>query len=496
MSNLPNSNTAPFSRANLRELFGETTLGEQATTALPRDFRAIGVSTDTRTLQAGNIFVALVGERFDGHSLIAEAVQKGASLILANNDASIVSIGAPLLRVENTLHALGELAHFHRSRFEIPVVAVAGAAGKTTTKEMIACVLAQEYTVLKTEGNFNNQVGVPLTLLRLEESHTAAVVEIGTNEPGEIEILSNIVAPTHGIITNIGKEHLEKLIDLDGVEREETALFRHLELTGGTAIINLDDERVRKQSAYMASQCTYTLAARAERKADIAAAVDFAPSGEPKMSFSYKIGKKRATADVQLNVVGLTMAQNALAAAAVGCTLGVSLGNIASALRKFVPTASEAGYGRMVVEKIIVDQHEITLFNDCYNANPTSMLAALETLRTLPKAHVKHRKIVLLGDMRELGDFAESEHVQLVEMLAGASWLDMAILTGAEMLAAYAAFAKNHSAPANITLAADAAESAEQLRTTLKAGDTLLVKGSRGMKLEEVISLLTASSSH
>jgi UDP-N-acetylmuramoyl-tripeptide--D-alanyl-D-alanine ligase len=145
----------------------------------------------------------------------------------------------------------------------------------------------------------------------------------------------------------------------------------------------------------------------------------------------------------------------------------------------------------MVVEKIIVDQHEITLFNDCYNANPTSMLAALETLRTLPKAHVKHRKIVLLGDMRELGDFAESEHVQLVEMLAGASWLDMAILTGAEMLAAYAAFAKNHSAPANITLAADAAESAEQLRTTLKAGDTLLVKGSRGMKLEEVISLRT-----
>jgi UDP-N-acetylmuramyl pentapeptide synthase len=220
MSNLPdrnqNHNTAPFSRANLRELFGE-----QTNTVLPRDFRALGVSTDTRTLQAGNIFVALVGERFDGHSLISEAVQKGASLVVVNENTtvSLASVGAPCLRVENTLHALGELAHFHRSRFEIPVVAVAGAAGKTTTKEMITCVLGQEYTVLKTEGNFNNQIGVPLTLLRLEESHTVAVIEIGTNEPGEIEILSNIVAPTHGIITNIGKEHLEKLIDLDGVER-------------------------------------------------------------------------------------------------------------------------------------------------------------------------------------------------------------------------------------------------------------------------------------
>jgi UDP-N-acetylmuramoyl-tripeptide--D-alanyl-D-alanine ligase len=209
------------------------------------------------------------------------------------------------------------------------------------------------------------------------------------------------------------------------------------------------------------------------------------------MSFSYKIGKKRATADVQLSVLGLTMAQNALAAAAVGCTLGVSLGNIVSALRKFTPAASEAGYGRMVVQKVSVENQEITLFNDCYNANPTSMFAALETLRTLPKAHTKQRKVVLLGDMRELGDSAESEHVQLLELLADASWLDAAVLTGAEMHTAYSAFTKNHTAPPMMTLAADAAECVKQLRTTLKSGDTLLVKGSRGMKLENVVSLLT-----
>lgn len=457
--------------------------------ALPRDFRATGVSTDTRTIEAGNIFVALVGERFDAHTLIPEAVQKGASCIIANESflTQNARIDAPYIGVPNTLHALAELAHFHRLRFEIPIVAVAGAAGKTTTKEMIATVLAQEYDVLKTEGNFNNQVGVPLTLLRLAEHHTAAVVEIGTNEPGEIEILSNIVAPTHGLITNIGKEHLEKLIDIDGVEREETALFRHLELTGGTAIINLDDERLRKQSAYIASQCTYSLAPRSVRKADLSAAVTLASNGEPMMNFAYKIGQQRATADVQLSVVGQTMAQNALAAAAVGCALGVSLGNIASGLRKFQPAASEAGYGRMVVETLHTAGGDITLLNDCYNANPTSMLAALDTLRTLPKATPQSRKIVLLGDMRELGDSAHAEHITLVKMLNTASWLDTTVFIGEEMHRAFVTLAET-TTTTSLHLARDTAEAASLLRSLAKAGDTVLVKGSRGMKLETVVA--------
>lgn len=492
MSNLPQQNSAPFSFSDLDEIFGNLAVEQ-----LPKTFFAQGISTDTRTLQKGNIFIALVGEKFDAHSLIPEAVEKGAALIIANeNTIHEASIPVPLLLVSNTLHALGSMAQFHRYRFEIPIVAVAGAAGKTTTKEMIASVLQSDYRVLKTEGNFNNQVGVPLTLLRLEKLHAAAVIEIGTNEPGEIEILSNIVAPTHGIITNIGKEHLEKLIDLDGVEREETALFRHLEITGGTAIINQDDERLRKHSAYLPSQCTYSLAPRSERKADISASVVFSDAGEPIMSFSYKIGQKRATAEVQLQVVGITMAQNALAATAVALTLGVGLGTIASALRKFLPTSSDAGYGRMVVEKLNVHGHTVTLLNDCYNANPISMMAALETLHTIPKTHAKQHKIALLGDMRELGESSEKEHSELLKTLESSSWLDLAIITGKEMQKAFQA--QNIHRLDSLRFAENNSESAEILRSLakqgfMKEGDMLLVKGSRGMKLEEVIASLRAT---
>jgi UDP-N-acetylmuramyl pentapeptide synthase len=324
----------------------------------------------------------------------------------------------------------------------------------------------------------------------LEDSHTAAVIEIGTNEPGEIEILSNIVAPTHGIITNIGKEHLEKLIDLDGVEREETALFRFLEQTGGTAILNLDDERLRKHSAYLPSQCSYSLAPRSLRKADLTGAVTFASGGEPIINFAYKIGKQRSTADVQLSVVGLTMAQNALAAAAVGCTLGVSFGNIASALRKFTPASSDAGYGRMVVEKMTVNGQAITVLNDCYNANPTSMNAALETLRTLPQNAPTKRKIALLGDMRELGDSSAEEHFHLLLELNAASWLDFIILTGEEMHTAFLGIKSPKTD--SMSFAKDNVECADYLKSILQDGDILLVKGSRGMKLELVIEQLRA----
>ncbi|TAE30357.1 MAG: UDP-N-acetylmuramoyl-tripeptide--D-alanyl-D-alanine ligase [Candidatus Kapaibacterium sp.] len=490
MSNFPPQNTASFTRNDLIEIFGT-----QVMASLPKNCAVSGISTDTRSLHKGNIFVALVGERFDAHSLLAEAVQKGASLLVVNESflATNPSLDAPYIAVPNTLHALGALAHFHRCRFEIPIVAVAGAAGKTTTKELISCVLERDYTVLKTEGNFNNQVGVPLTLLRLEESHTAAVVEIGTNEPGEIEILSNIVAPTHGIITNIGKEHLEKLIDLDGVEREETELFRYLEQTGGTGILNLDDERLRKQAAYLPSQCSYSLAPRSERKADLSASVQLSASGEPVMRFAYKLGKQRATADVQLRIVGMTMAQNALAAAAVGCSLGVSLGNIVSALRSFVPTSSDAGYGRMVVEKLKTQGREITLLNDCYNANPTSMDAALTTLRTLPKAHAKQRKIAVLGDMRELGNSAREEHLRCVKELYTASWLDVVILLGEEMRIAFDTM-NQASVRSSVQFAEDIAACVTALHAVMQEGDIVLIKGSRGMKLEQVIERLTSDN--
>lgn len=502
------TNTALFTSSEMAELFGA-----DAALGLPDGWMCTGVSTDTRTLCAGNLFVALVGERFDAHMLLSDAAQKGASAAIVSNafgtgglnygsgaaipagspTASPAGLGEsgslPCIPVPNTLHALGRLAHMHRRRFQVPVVAVAGAAGKTTTKDMIAHVLKRKFgdeAVLKTEGNLNNQVGVPLTLLRLDAAHAVAVVEIGTNEPGEIEMLSAMVAPTHGIITNIGKEHLEKLRDLDGVEREETALFRFLETTGGTAFINMDDERLRKYAAYAPSLFTFGIA----HKADLAARVELSAEGHPQMYLSYKRGVQRATAEVQLRVVGHTMAYNALAAAAVGCGFGLSLAEIVSALITFVPTASQQGYGRMVVETF----GDITLLNDCYNANPVSMEAALATLRAMsPLPHC--RRFAVLGDMRELGEASLHEHCLLLERLAADAAFERILLVGNEMERAYSVVQgsqryENEHVVVRLMLCASKEAAGEFLCATLQAGDIVLVKGSRGVRLEEVVHAL------
>lgn len=481
-------NTAAFTVEELRGLFGE-----QATASLSSDWVCVGVSTDTRTLQAGNLFVALRGENFDAHTLVVQAAQKGALAAIIEKSSQgdhfegEIPSGFPLIRVENTLHALGALAHEHRCRFEIPIIAVAGAAGKTTTKDMTAHVLAREFgaeAVLKTEGNLNNQIGVPLTLLRLTENHTVAVVEIGTNEPGEIEILSNIVQPTHGVITNIGKEHLEKLLDLDGVEREETALFRFLEQTGGTALINVDDDRLRKQTSYLASHLTYSL----ERKADLTATVEMSPTAEPFLAFTYRLGTNRnakwASAGVQLHAVGTAMAQNALAAAAVGCSLSMSIAAISAALTSFRPTASEAGYGRMVTQ----EWRGITIVNDCYNANPISMRAALEALRSMQPAQATNKRVAMLGDMRELGDASFEEHCALLQKLRSDASLAAVVLTGGEMAKAYQSL--QTALTSKFTYCETKPQCAELLMKLLASGDVLLIKGSRGIQLETVLEAL------
>ncbi len=482
-------NVAPFNKGDITTLFGS-----QAAHALPASWRGMGVSTDTRTMQQGNIFVALKGSTFDAHTLLAQAAESGAAAVVVNAHAEIPSevLSAlhqhriPLVHVPNTLHALGSLANAHRRRFSVPIVAVAGSAGKTTTKDLTAHVLEREFgagKVLKTEANLNNQIGVPQTLLQLRAEHRAAVIELGTNEPGEIAVLSAMVQPTHGVITNIGKEHLEKLGDLNGVEREETALFDYLERTGGTALVNMDDERLRKHAAYLQSLFTYGIA----HKADFMADVTMAETGEPIMNFTYKRGTQRFKATVQLRVVGMTMARNALAAAAVGCSLGISLAAIMSALVKFTPTASAQGYGRMVVETLPLERGgTVRVLNDCYNANPISMDAGLETLRTLPTAG---KKIAVLGDMRELGAVSFAEHCMLLERLSADAAFDHVIVLGAEMHRAFAA--KAHQLPRSI-VALEREEALERLVALLESGDALLIKGSRGMKLEEVLQALRA----
>ncbi|MCS6807336.1 MAG: UDP-N-acetylmuramoyl-tripeptide--D-alanyl-D-alanine ligase [Bacteroidota bacterium] len=479
MSTVPSSNAAPFTYNDLVNIFGAS-----ACASLSREFQCVGISTDTRTLEPGNLFVALQGQRFDGHTHVQEALQKGAAGAIIENHAwtGIMDSSAPLILVPSTLQALGMLGNTHRRRFSLPVIAVAGSAGKTTTKDIAAWVLSARHVVLKTEENFNNRIGVPLTLLQLTSEHTAAVIEIGTNAVGEIGTLAHIVAPTHGIITTIGKEHLENLLSEDGVEEEETALLRYLEQHGGTALINMNDERLQRYcnpgwiqyglveqsptfdvSAYYTVHHTYSL-----------------------LHIVYR-DSNTMSCTARLPHVGIIGMRNALAAAAIGFALGLDSETICQRLESFQPKTSPEGYGRMVIEHCTFSgNRSITLINDCYNANPTSMHAALDTLRDYHAV----RKLALLGDMLELGSSSAYEHDTLLELLNSAEWLYVGILTGEEMQAAYTRHMKYCTSTSKLLYASSILEAVQMLSACLHTGDVLLVKGSRALRLERAIALL------
>lgn len=453
-------NTATFNHADLVSMFG------QAATLLPSDLVVRGISTDTRTIVSGNAFVALRGERFDGHDNIGEAISKGASLILTE-DASCVPPSTPSIACASTVHALGTFGWFHRRRFSIPVVAIAGAAGKTSTKDLVAHVLSSTMRVLKTAANYNNQIGTPLTLLQLSEEHEVAVIEIGTNEPGEIEILTAMVQPTHGLITNIGKEHLEKLIDLDGVEKEETALFDYLRDHHGLAFVNADDDRLAKYAPTF-SRC---ISFGVETGADIHPTIAFDDEVRPAVSLVHGSFTLRA----QMKTSGLASAYNATCALAVGWALHIPAAHVQHALASYEPPTSH-GYGRMIVQRM----GSLTILNDSYNANPASMVMALRTLQKFPAS--KH--IAVLGDMRELGDAAEEEHMHI---LGEAHEMAHVVVTmGDEFRRASERLDLPHA------LHAETLHGCRDLvREVSTEGAAVLVKGSRGMAMEQVIDLLS-----
>jgi len=452
------TNIAPFTYADLQIIAGSASLH------LPLTISVVGVCTDTRTLVPGNVFIALQGELFDGHDHIDTAIAKGASLIVAlHAPTTALQQNIPWLTVPSTLQTLGSFAWHHRRRFTIPVIAIAGAAGKTSTKDLTAHVLASTYRVLKTEANYNNQIGTPLTLLQLTSEHEAAVIEIGTNEPGEIEMLCAMVQPTHGLITNIGKEHLEKLIDIEGVEREETALFDWLRCHEGLAFVNTDDERLLKYSHTFARCITFSV----EGGADIHASISFNDEVRPAIHIVHGTFTFRA----QMQTQGLASAYNATCAMAIAWALQIRAADVRSALESYEPPTAH-GYGRMIVEKV----HGLTVLNDSYNANPESVIMALRTLARFPA----QRRIAVLGDMRELGSSAEEEHLHIItEALNNA---DEVILIGDDFRRA-----AEHIASARVTVHETHYGCAESLRDHVGDGIVVLIKGSRGMQMERVI---------
>ncbi len=437
-----------------------------------------GISTDSRTLRAGNLFVALRGERFDAHAFVADAIERGArAFVLDASYRGHCAIGdAPTFWVVDTLTAYGDLARAHRRRFGMPVIAVAGAVGKTTTKDIAAHLLAERFTVHRTPGNWNNRVGVPHVLLGIEPVHTAVVVEIGTNRPGEIAELCRIAEPTHGVITAITQEHLEFLGSLDGVEQEETALFRWLAEHGGHSCVNLDDSRLARYAEHLPHVLTFGHNDAAQLRARF---VLDSTTLFPLIELAFEGTHVQAT----LSHPGYGAAFCAIAASAVALSLGVDLEAIAHRLGTYRSTAPH-GYARMQVEE---GQGGITILNDCYNANPASMRAALDTLSAYPTAQ---QRIAVLGDMRELGAATAAEHRAIVEYAAERAGAIVAIGEAMEN----AVHLLDGSLPCTVAIARSHSEAASIVRSLARPGDVVLVKGSRSMMLENVIAHLRGGS--
>jgi UDP-N-acetylmuramoyl-tripeptide--D-alanyl-D-alanine ligase len=452
--------------------------------------RIRGFSTDSRSLKKGEVFCALSGEQFDGHNFLSKVAHRAAAAIVSSNwfaRQHDVQLPLPLVVVDDTLTAYGAIATIHRMQFGIPVIAVAGSNGKTTTKDLVAGVLASRYRVLATEGNLNNLIGVPATMLRINEEHQVAVVEIGTNMPGEIARLCEVLRPTHGVITNIGREHLELLGSLDGVAREECALFDFLSASGGTAFVNLDDRYLRKAGLKLKKRVTYGRTARADVQASVGSLNEWCA---PQVTFVDRRGSRSSSFTAQLNTPGVHTALNALAAVAIGRALKVPLGSIRTALEAFAPLSYRSGYGRLAMMQL---PNGARLLNDTYNSNPESVGAALQTLSAMQPGP-DGRRVAVLADMKELGEQSAEEHRLVGQSIAaGEGAVDVALFHGDEMRHGFNAL-KAKLPKSNRSVYArffkDKTQLATYLRDELRGSDVILVKGSRGMAMEEIVRTL------
>ncbi len=431
-----------------------------------------GVSTDSRKIAPGELFVALRGPNFDGHDFLNVAVERQAAAVLCERPA--VDLAIPQIEVGDSQRALGDLARAWRAQFALPLVAVTGSSGKTTTKEMLAAILALTGPGLKTAGNFNNLIGLPLTLFALKDADRWAVLEMGMSERGEIARLAEIATPAVGIITNVGPAHLETLKTPDGVARAKGELFIALP-PGGTAVINADDSRVNGLPvANGVRRLLFGTAAPAEIRSE-AVTVSGATVG-------FRLLLPQGPRSVTLQCAGRHNVANALAAAAAATALGVEPELIVRGLEAF-----RAGKGRM--EVLLLD-NDLLLIEDSYNANPLSMRAALVALdETIGGGG---RRVAVLGDMLELGEGTAAMHHDIG--VEAARRVDLLIVLGAQA-GAVAEGAREGGLAAAQVLCPESHEAAiEVLRQQLRGGDRVLVKGSRGMRMERISSVLSGMS--
>jgi UDP-N-acetylmuramoyl-tripeptide--D-alanyl-D-alanine ligase len=430
-----------------------------------------GVSIDSRTCRPGDVFFAIHGVHQDGHAFIGHARARGATCaVVSHLPAGLGANGEfAVVLVEDTTAALQRLGAYHRRRFVIPVVAITGSNGKTTTKELIATVLSARRRVLKPQGSYNNQWGVPLTLLALEPLHEAAVFELGMNAFGEIAALAQLCQPTVGVVTTIAPAHLEGVGSIEGVQKAKGELVEAIP-PDGVVVLNADEPLVLALSARARSRVmTYGQADEADvRLGDVTA-------GDGGLVFRLVAGN--ASADVRLPLAGRHNAWHAAAAAATGLALGVPLDEAAAALALAAPVK-----GRLVWR----EAGGVRVLDDTYNANPVSVRAALEALRD-PAG--PGRRWVILGDMLELGAHTEPAHREVGAWLAALPVAGFAAVGPAMRLAAEAAHAAGCPDVATFD---EPAEAALHVGARVVRGDRVLVKGSRGMRMERAVEVLLA----
>ncbi|KYH32596.1 UDP-N-acetylmuramoyl-tripeptide--D-alanyl-D-alanine ligase [Neomoorella mulderi] len=430
-----------------------------------------GVSTDSRSIKPGMLFIALKGERFDGHDFIGMALAGGAAAAIGEHfPPEIVAGRQPeqaLIQVDDTLLALQRLAAYHRQKnFTGPLIAVTGSSGKTTTKNLVAAVLSTGMKVLKTPGNFNNEIGLPLTLLGLSPEHEAAVVEMAMRGPGEITALCAIARPTMGIITNIGTAHLERLGSVANIAAAKGELLASLP-PGGVAILNGDDEWCRKLAATCPCRVIFY---GIKSEADVMAR-DITALGAQGTTFTAVFPE--AEVRLQIPVPGLHNVYDTLAALAAGYTLSLAPGTMTAGLKNW-PAEN-------LRQELRPGPGGCLVFNDAYNANPESMQAALQVLATLPG-----RKVAVLGDMRELGPAAPALHREIGRFAAGTGLFRLVTVGELAREIAAGAIAAGMP-PGQVFSCASHREAAGHLRD-LGAGDVVLFKGSRLAGMEQVLA--------
>ena len=442
-----------------------------------------GVSIDSRTIYPGELFIAIKGERFDGHDFVEEALRRGAMGVVGATFMTPVfsgrmnptptSANPPFINVKDTTIALGDIGSFNRKRFRIPVIGVTGSNGKTTTKEMVAHILSNRFNILKNDGTQNNHIGLPQTLLRLNSTHGACVLEMGMNHSGEIARLTRILKPTIGVITNIGASHLEFMGTIENVLMAKCELLEGID-AGGAAIINggypMLGKEVRKR--FGGRVITFGF----DKGCDIMAEDVLSRDG-------WTIATINGAHKLRLNVPGRHNIENALASWATASLLGLEEKLILNAL-------SEFNLPPMRME--LIDVHGIRIINDSYNSNPLSAECAIETLSDF---EAKGRRIMVSGDMLELGDASAEAHRRLGILIAQSS-IDMLMCVGNLSIKTADGAIAGGMEESRVRVCGGTRDAAKLLSETVKAGDVVLIKGSRRMKMEEIIGCFTTYYTH